>query len=1280
MSDEKRPLDKSGYPRQSPPIPPRTSHQLHPPLSPSDSVRNVPPPAYSPLPSIDSAPVGPMVQPDVYGRVSIEGEERRPGSRSSRRTAEDGSGSSGPGDFPPPTYTEGLLDITEDGMETRARIADDGRIDISINQKGRLGNLLTRSQLSLAQRAMEMQAKESSAPPPKPTLEVPEFAKKLPKLNILIQIIGSRGDVQPFVALGIVLKQEYGHRVRVATHPTFKGFVEENGLEFFSLGGDPSELMAFMVKNPGLMPGLDSLNNGEVSKRRQGMWGMLLGGWRACVESGDGMSYAPIPSVGANKPFVAEAIIANPPSFGHIHCAEKLGVPLHLMFTMPWSTTTAFPHPLANIQSSNAENGVTNFLSYALVDMLTWQGLGDLVNRFREKTLGLEPVSTMWAPGMIARLKVPHTYCWSPALIPKPLDWPKQISISGFYFLSLASSYRPPRELVDFLAAGPMPVYIGFGSIVVDDPNALTEMIFEAIRISGVRALVSQGWGGLGGEALNVPHGVMMLGNCPHDWLFPQCAAVVHHGGAGTTAAGVRCGKPTVVVPFFGDQPFWGSMVARAGAGPEPIPYKNLTAEALAQNIRAALEPEALVRAKDLGEKIRHEQGTAEGAKIFLAGLSKEPGAGGVGRCILYEDKVAVWRIRKTDIILSALAAYILVQRGEIIGGWEGLRLYHHMDWNTEQGPFEPISGATSALLGTVSSIMMGVGDLPHEIFRGFKKPSEEKGTSEQNSLYLKNSGSNSRASSSASLADTQNPKETSQAAVAQASSSTAPTRVASERRATKESSSTPGAGRGMNLDVALEAGKNVGRIVGAGLKSPMDFTLSLAQGFHNAPKLYGDDTVRPVEKITGLQSGLKTAGKEFGYGLYDGISGLVTQPIKGAKEEGTTGFLKGVGKGIGGVFFKGGAAVWGLSGYTMKGIHQEFKKMQKSESHKQIMDSRIAQGEQEFRNSTHAERNAIWSRWCAIVKDRDPQPRKRDSISSKWRSKRQPSSPSGVEGSTKSPFTRTRRSVEITSPISPSTSSPGAYSSPASSSPSSTKMFQNFTEYGDDEFERAIQQSVLKTSQGDPQEDAMIERAIRASVAEIRNSNQKPNTGDEEELLQRAINASIDEAGRYGTHTPGLEKSLLSSFQSGSVAGAPNTSPYGDAYTHEDEEFQRALRESRQVPRTPALPPTYEDEELERALMESRREAKSPETKGRGTDDVELRRALEESRRAEEELETKKRLEEEAVLQYVKKASLEEREYMKMLEEQKEVERAMRASMNSRQWGEGSGSRWGGR
>jgi UDP:flavonoid glycosyltransferase YjiC (YdhE family) len=470
--------------------------------------------------------------------------------------------------------------------------------------------------------------------------------------------------------------------VRIATHATFQSFVEENGLEFFSIGGDPAELMAFMVKNPGLMPGIDALKSGEIKKRREGIEQIILGCWRSCIEAGDGLGPAPqthktnervderyiLPGNPTARPFVADAIIANPPSFAHIHIAEKLGIPLHMMFTMPWTATRAFPHPLANIQSTNTDVVMTNYVSYALVEMMTWQGLGDVINRFRDKVLDLEPLSLIWAPGLLTRLRVPTTYCWSPALIPKPNDWRNEISIAGFYFLDLARDYVPEADLARFLAAGPPPVYIGFGSIVVDDPNKLTRTIFDAVTMAGCRALVSKGWGGLGVDSVGIPEGVFMLGNCPHDWLFERVSAVVHHGGAGTSAAGIKAGKPTVVVPFFGDQPFWGAMINRAGAGPEPIPYQQLNAENLAAAITEALKPETKERAQELGRSIAQEKGADMGGKSFHQFLNMDD-----MRCSVAPSRVATWRVRRTKTRLSSLAAAVLVREGLI--GYNDLKL-----------------------------------------------------------------------------------------------------------------------------------------------------------------------------------------------------------------------------------------------------------------------------------------------------------------------------------------------------------------------------------------------------------------------------------------------------------------------------------------------------------------------------------------------------------------------------------------------------------------------------
>jgi UDP:flavonoid glycosyltransferase YjiC (YdhE family) len=255
----------------------------------------------------------------------------------------------------------------------------------------------------------------------------------------------------------------------------------------------------------------------------------------------------------------------------------------------------------------------------------------------------------------------------SPAFIPKPKEWGSHITVSGFYFLSSVASYTPDAELSAFLEAGPPPIYIGFGSIVVEDPHAMTEMIFDAVKRIGLRALVSKGWGGLGGDQIQKPDNVFMLGNVPHDWLFNHVSCVVHHGGAGTTSAGIAAGKPTVVVPFFGDQMYWGSMIHRKGAGPMPIPYKDLNGEMLANSIKQALEPGIIAQAQELGMQIHKENGNEVGAQSFNDQLQPDR-----LRCSLVLDRVAIWTSPDDEIKLSALAAAVLAQENLIdIKQWE---------------------------------------------------------------------------------------------------------------------------------------------------------------------------------------------------------------------------------------------------------------------------------------------------------------------------------------------------------------------------------------------------------------------------------------------------------------------------------------------------------------------------------------------------------------------------------------------------------------------------------
>lgn len=424
----------------------------------------------------------------------------------------------------------------------------------------------------------------------------------IPPLQIVILIVGTRGDVQPFIAIGKRL-QYYGHRVRLATHANFKDFVLTAGLEFYPLGGDPVVLAGYMVKNKGFLPSGPS----EIPVQRKELKEIINSLLPACTEA----------DVETGIPFKADAIIANPPTYGHTHVAEALKIPIHIFFTMPWTPTSEFPHPLSRVKQPAGYR-----LSYQIVDSLIWLGIRDMINDVRKKKLKLRPV-TYLSGTQGSDSAIPYGYIWSPHLVPKPKDWGSKIDVVGFCFLDLASNYEPPESLVNWLKAGTKPIYIGFGSLPVQEPAKMTKIIVDALEITGQRGIINKGWGGLG-ELAEPKDNVYPLDNVPHDWLFLQCSAVVHHGGAGTTAAGLKAACPTTIVPFFGDQMFWGERVHARGVGPAPIPVDDFTLPKLIDAIKYMLEPKVRENAIELARAMENEDGVAGAVRAFFKQLPKK--------------------------------------------------------------------------------------------------------------------------------------------------------------------------------------------------------------------------------------------------------------------------------------------------------------------------------------------------------------------------------------------------------------------------------------------------------------------------------------------------------------------------------------------------------------------------------------------------------------------------------------------------------------------------------
>ena len=413
-------------------------------------------------------------------------------------------------------------------------------------------------------------------------------------MRIMIIAMGSRGDVQPYVALGKGLKAA-GHSVRLATHENFESLVNSHELEFCPLKGN---VQAFLedTENRKLLEGGNFLAiNARAAKASQ----------RAAIDWADGGLVA-----GRGMDLLITGVGG---LFLGVSLAEKLKIPLLQAYIFPFTPTKAFPAVLFP-QSISKLGGAVNRLSHHVFRQIMWQGARTGDGLARQQVLGL-PTAPFWGDYHSVHLqRYPILYGLSPSVVAKPSDW-QNTHITGYWFLDEAPDWSPPLALLEFLQSGSPPVFVGFGSMVSRKPEETTDLVLQAIALTGQRAILQSGWSGLSRHDL--PDTVFMVDSIPHSWLFPRVAAVVHHGGAGTTAAGLRAGIPTIVIPFFGDQPFWGQRVAQLGVGTDSIPRKQLTNARLAEAIHQAVSDRAMhQRAADLGAKIQAEDGVANAVAI----------------------------------------------------------------------------------------------------------------------------------------------------------------------------------------------------------------------------------------------------------------------------------------------------------------------------------------------------------------------------------------------------------------------------------------------------------------------------------------------------------------------------------------------------------------------------------------------------------------------------------------------------------------------------------------
>ncbi len=420
-------------------------------------------------------------------------------------------------------------------------------------------------------------------------------------MRITLLTYGSRGDVQPFLALALGL-QKAGHNVYLAAPGRFADLAAGHAVPFAPLAGDPAEISRRLNdagQNPWRM--VDAMQAYIFSVAPQ-----VVRQVKAAVQDADLVVHSFLFTTG-----------------GHAFARQR-GIPDVSVQTFPiFAPTRAFP----NVAFPNVPPGPLSYFTHWLATQIFWHGGNLGYYRLRKKSPADFPGQVFWPFTPTAgsrslpaegRPLTPLLFAVSPTVLPRPADWSApHIHIPGYFFLD-APGYRPPVELAEFLAGGEAPVCVSFGSMVNRQAERIGRAVLESLAAIGQRGVVLTGWNGWRPEGN--PEGMLYLEAAPHDWLFPRCKAVVHHGGAGTTAAGLRAGVPNVVVPFAADQPFWGKCVAALGAGPEPIPVKKLEAAALTAALRRALdEADMQQRAARLGARIQAEDGVGAAVRLIEA-------------------------------------------------------------------------------------------------------------------------------------------------------------------------------------------------------------------------------------------------------------------------------------------------------------------------------------------------------------------------------------------------------------------------------------------------------------------------------------------------------------------------------------------------------------------------------------------------------------------------------------------------------------------------------------
>ncbi|CAN5616754.1 glycosyltransferase [soil metagenome] len=427
-----------------------------------------------------------------------------------------------------------------------------------------------------------------------------EFIEGDQKTRITILTVGSKGDVEPCVALGSGLR-DAGCDVKIASHSTFEGLIEGRGFTFSPLSVDPRSIVESLARSGQSATG-------------------IMKGFKRVVEPA--LYTAAGEAAEAAKD--ADGLLVSSAAFFGYDVADARNILAAGLAMAPLiAPTSHFPNALMPADIGFSESSLRslgalyNRTTHFAAGQLLWQPFRKTINRIRAELFSLPPhpfLGPLLSPNSNDRLQL---YGWSKELLPEPPDWGGHRKVSGYCFLNSEGSWEPPKELTKFLENGPAPVCMGFGSSHIENATQIADVFARTLDGMGQRGILLGGWGELRGE--NPHRNILEMDEAPYDWLLPRTRGFVHHGSTGATHAALRAKIPSVTVPSYGDQLLWGHLLSRSGAAPAPIHRRKLSADNLSRAVsKIIVDPRLRNNAERLGEKVAREDGVGRAVDLIL--------------------------------------------------------------------------------------------------------------------------------------------------------------------------------------------------------------------------------------------------------------------------------------------------------------------------------------------------------------------------------------------------------------------------------------------------------------------------------------------------------------------------------------------------------------------------------------------------------------------------------------------------------------------------------------